>query len=131
MLSVEETNAALHKEFAEQNSKAEDLPLEQGESKALEESLQSSSVAAEKAVETVSDGTTMGSERPLREPEGAYFPTDSRETDENAKKFLTKLSRDSEKRFENPSLLLEDLSMASFPKIKATSPCRSKTYTVW
>ncbi len=40
MLSVEETNAALEKEFAEQNPKARDLPLEQGESKALDESLQ-------------------------------------------------------------------------------------------
>ena len=97
MLSVEETNATLEKEFAEQNPKAGDLSLEQGESKALDESLQSSSVVAEKAVETVSDGSTMGSdERPLREPEEAYFPADNRETDENAKKFLTKLSRDSE-----------------------------------
>jgi hypothetical protein len=72
--------------------------------------MQSSSVTAEKAEETVSDGTAIGSDgRPLREPEGAYFPANSRETDENAKTFLTKLSRDSEKRFENPSLLLEDL----------------------
>jgi hypothetical protein len=48
MLSVEETNAALDKEFAERNSQAGDLPPKQGESKALEESLQSSSIAAEK-----------------------------------------------------------------------------------
>ncbi len=39
---------------------------------------------------------------------GTYFPADSHETDENVRKFLTKLSRDSEKRLENPSLLLED-----------------------
>jgi hypothetical protein len=59
MRSVEETNAALEKEFAEQNPKAGDLPLEHGESKALDESLQSSSVVAEETVETVSDGSTM------------------------------------------------------------------------
>ncbi len=39
MLTVEETNAALEKEFAEQNSQAGDLPPKQGESKALEEFL--------------------------------------------------------------------------------------------
>jgi hypothetical protein len=62
MLSVEETNAALDKEFEEQNAKAGDLPPKQGESKALEESLQSSSVAAERAEEIVPDGTAVGSD---------------------------------------------------------------------
>ncbi len=103
---IEETNAELEKEFAQ----AEDLPHKEGDSKALDESMQSSSVAAEKAEETVSEGTTIGSDgQPLREPEGTYFPADSHETDENVTKFLTKLSRDSEKRLENPLLLLEDL----------------------
>ncbi len=59
MLNVEETNAALEKEFAEHDPKAEDLPPKEGESKALEESMQSSSVAAEKAEETVPGGTTV------------------------------------------------------------------------
>jgi hypothetical protein len=72
--------------------------------------MQSSSVEAEKAEEFVSNGTTIGSDgRPLREPEGTYFPADSHETDENARKFLTKLKRDSKKRIENPPLLLDDL----------------------
>jgi hypothetical protein len=95
MLSVEETNAALDKEFAEHNPKAEDLPLKQGESKALEESLQSSSVAAEKAEETVPDGTAVGSDgRPLLNTKGAYFPEDSHESDENARKTQMRLARD-------------------------------------
>jgi hypothetical protein len=65
---------------------------------------------AEQAGEIASDGVATGSdERPLLEPKGTYFPADSHETDENAGKFLTKLSRGSEKRLENPSLLLEDL----------------------
>ncbi len=72
--------------------------------------MQSSSVAAEKVEETVPDGTAVGSDgRPLLNTKGAYFPDDSHETDEDARKFLTKTSRDSEKRFENSSLLLEDL----------------------
>ena len=94
MLSVEETNAALDKEFAEQNSKAGDSPPKQDESKALEESLQSSSVAAEKVEETVPNGTAVGSDgRPLLNTKGAYFPDDSHETDEDARKFLSKTSR--------------------------------------
>ncbi len=108
--SVEETDAGLEKEFAQQDPKAEDLPPKEGDSKALDESMQLSSVAAEKAEETVSEGTTIGSDgRLLHEPEGTYFPTDSHETDENAKNLRTRLSRDSEKRSENPSLLLDDL----------------------
>ena len=58
--SIEETNAELEKEFAKQDPKAEDLPPKEGGSKALDESMQSSSVAAEKAEETVSEGTTIG-----------------------------------------------------------------------
>ena len=45
----------------------------------------------------------------LLEPKGSYLPDDSHETDENASKFLIKTSRDSEKRSETPSLLLQDL----------------------
>ena len=40
MLSVEESNAMLEKEFAQQSSKAEESPLKEGESKALDESMQ-------------------------------------------------------------------------------------------
>ena len=114
MLSVEETNAALEKEFAEQNSQAGDLPPTQGKSEALDESLQSSSVVAEKTEEIVPDGAAAGSDgRPLLDPKGSYFPDDSHETDKNANKFRTKTFRDSEKRSENPSLLLQEIGRAS------------------
>ena len=107
--SVEETNAALEKEFAEQSSQAGDLPPSQGKSEAPDETLQSS-IVTEKIEEIVSDGTAVGSDgRPLLEPKGSYFPDDSHETDKDASKSLTKISRDSEKRLEKPSLLLEDL----------------------
>ena len=90
--------------------KREICPPTQGKSEALDEPLQSSSVVAEKAEEIVPDGTAAGSDgRPLLEPKGSYLPDDSHETDKDASKFLTRTSRDSEKRLENPSLLLEDL----------------------
>ena len=107
--TVEETNAALAREFAEQDSKEKD-PLSESGSKALESSVQSNSSEAEKAGEMASEVNAMGSDgRPLHEPKGIYFPTDSHETDENAKKLLTRHICDSEKRFQTPPLLLDDL----------------------
>jgi hypothetical protein len=83
--SIKETSAELSKEFAEQDPKAEDLPPKEGDSKALDASMQTSSSVAEQQEEIVSEGTAIGSDgRPLREPKGTYFPADSHETDENA-----------------------------------------------
>ena len=108
--SVEETNARLDKEFAQQNSQGQDLPLKEGESKVLDETMQTSSVTTDKAEEIVPDVSSLGSDqRPLREIPGQLFPTDSHETDEHAKRFLAKLSSDSKKRNQKPSLLLDDL----------------------
>ena len=42
--SIEETNARLEEEFAQQNTQVQDLPPKEGESKALDESMQASSV---------------------------------------------------------------------------------------
>jgi hypothetical protein len=44
----------------------------------------------------------------LHESKGNYFPADSHETDENVEKLLTRHIRDSNKRVQNPSLLLND-----------------------
>ncbi len=86
------------------------MPLKEDDFNVFETSMQSSSFVTEQVGEIASDGTATGSDgRPLLEPKGTYFPADSHETDENARKFLAKLSRDSEKRLENPPLLLEDL----------------------
>ena len=102
--TVEETNAAVEKEFAEKDSKGKD-PLSKSGSEALESSMQTSPSKAEKVEETLSEVNAMGSEkRPLHEPKGSYFPTDSLETDENTRKVRTNLLRDSEKRFQNPLL---------------------------
>ena len=92
MLSIEETNAMLEKEFAQQGSKAEESPPKEGESKALDESMRASSISAEKAEETVPDVSAFGSDqRPLREPLGMLFPDDSHETDQNARIFSREL----------------------------------------
>ena len=110
MLTVEESNAALEKEFAQQSSQAADPPPPRGESEASDELSQSSSAAAEKTEEIFSDGAAVGSDgRPLLDTKGSYFPGNSHEADKNASKFLIQTSRDSDKRTENPSLLLEDL----------------------
>ena len=108
--TVEETNAELAKEFAEQDSKAKDSLPKKSDSDASNESMRASSVPAGKAEEIAPDVSAFGSDqRPLREPPGMLFPDDSHETDQNAKNFLTRIARDSEKRKENPPLLLEDL----------------------
>ncbi len=110
MMSIEETNARLEEEFAQQNAQGQDLLLKQGESKALDESMRASSVPADKAEEIAPDVSAFGSDqRPLRQPPGILFPDDSHETDQNVKNFLTRITRDSEKRKENPPLLLNDL----------------------
>ncbi len=109
MLSIEETKATLEEEFAQQDPKAEESPPKEGEFKALDESMQTSSVLADKAEEIVPDVSSFGSDqRPLRGTPGALLPADSHETDENAKKFLAKFSSDSNKRNQNPPLLLDD-----------------------
>ena len=60
--------------------------------------------------EIVPDVSSFGSDqRPLRRTPGALLPADSHETDQNAKDFLAKISRDSDKRNQNPPLLLDDL----------------------
>ena len=93
----------LEREFAQQGSKAEESPPKEGESKALDESMQTSSVTADKSEEIAPDVSAFGSDqRPLRETPGSLLPRDSHETDQNAKSFLTKMTRDSDKRKENP-----------------------------
>ncbi len=110
MLSIEETNAMLENEFAQQGLKAEELPPKEGESKALNEPMQTSSITADKSEEIAPDVSAFGSDqRPLRETPGKLLPSDSHETDQNAENFLTKITRDSKKRKENPPLLLDDL----------------------
>ncbi len=104
--TVEETNAALEKEFAGIDSKGKD-PLSKSGTEALESSMQTSPSKAEKIEETLSEVNAMGSEkRPLHEPKGSYFPTDSLETDENTRKVRTNLLRTQKDGFKSHSYSL-------------------------
>ncbi len=111
MQTVEETNAALSKELEEDARKEQESLHISGEPKAPE-------VPPPKATESVegqvgSSASTeleLGSDgRPLHEPEGSIFPTNSHESDKTAKKLLTGLEREMNSRIQNPSQLLEDL----------------------
>jgi hypothetical protein len=85
--------------------------LPQGdESAAFESSNQNSSSMEEESREVSSEEQTLGSDgRPLFEPTGIFFPTDSHETDERAKRVLADLQRQQKSRVQNSSLLLDDL----------------------
>ena len=135
MLSVEETNALLEKEFAEQGSKAEESPPKEGESKALDEPMPTSSVLADKSEEMAPDPdiSTFGSDRPLRETPGSLLPNDSEETDQRAKDFFTKITGDSNKRNQNPPLLLDDLrELGMYGELSEDQRhITMPSYTVW
>ncbi len=94
----------------EQDAKMQEAPPKSDESIVFKPSLQSSSSVEGKTLEGRSEDQTVGSDcRPLRDPKGTYFPHNSHETDERARKILTDFQRDQDSRVQNPSLLLEDL----------------------
>ena len=107
--SVEETNARLDKEFADQGKQKEESPPKEGEFKSFDEPMPTSSVLADESEELAPDISAFGSDRPLRETSGSLLPNDSEETNQSAKDFFAKITRDSDKRNQNPPLLLDDL----------------------
>jgi hypothetical protein len=110
MQSVEETNAALAKELAEEGLKEQESLPKSGEANAPEVPLPKVVSAEDQVSSSVSAELELGSDvRPLHEPEGNIFPTDFHESDKNAKKLLTGLQREMTSRFQDRSLLLEDL----------------------
>ncbi len=79
MLSIEETNARLEAEFAQQNTQGQDSLPKEGETKAHDESMQASSVPADKTEEIAPDVSAFGSDqRPLRDPAGMLLMTATR-----------------------------------------------------
>jgi hypothetical protein len=108
--SVDETTAMLEREEAEQDTRMRESSPKSVESTAFNASMQNSSSVEEESREVNSEEQTFGSDgRPLFEPKGIYFPTDSHETDERAKGVLADLQREQKSRVQNPSLLLDDL----------------------
>ncbi len=81
-----------------------------GEPKAPEVPLPTSVSVEDQVGSSVSTELELGSDgRPLQEPEGNIFPTDSHESDRSAKNLLTGLQQEMNSRFQDRSLLLQDL----------------------
>ena len=110
MLSVEETNAMLAQEHAEDVLKEHGLLPTSGEPKAPEVPLSTSVSVEDQVGSSASTGLEFGSDgRPLHEPKESIFPTNSHESDKTAKTLLTGLHREANSRIQNHALLLEDL----------------------
>jgi hypothetical protein len=110
MQSVEKTNAALAKELAGKKLKEQESLPKSSESSTPEVPLAKVVSAEDQESSSISAEPELGSDgRPLREPEGSIFPTDSHGPDKTAKKLLTSLQREMTSRFQDRSLLIEDL----------------------
>ncbi len=109
-LSMEETNALFAKELADAALKEQGLTPKSAEPKALEVPHPKSVSAEDQVGSSASTELGLGSDgRPLHEPEGSIFPTDSHESDKTAKKLLTGLQHEMNSRFQDRTLLLQDL----------------------
>ena len=110
MQTVEETKAALAKELEDDALREQGSLPQSDESKPPEVSPPKAKSDQEQVGSSASPELALGSDgRPLHEPEGSIFPTDSHESDETAKKLLTSLEREMNSRFHDPSQLLDDL----------------------
>ncbi len=100
----------LAKEFADDALKEQGPPPKSAEPKALEEPYPKTLSEEDQVGSSASTELGLGSDgRPLREPEGGIFPTGSHELDTTAKSFLTGLQHEMNSRFQDRSLLLQDL----------------------
>ena len=105
--SVEETNAMLAKELADEEQGS---PPKSAEPEALEEPHPKTVSEEDQVGSSAFTELGRGSDgRPLHEPEESIFPTNSHESDKTAKTLLTGLHREANSRIQNHSLLLEDL----------------------
>ncbi len=110
MQTVEETNAALAKELAEDAQKERESLPTSGDTNAPKELSPKAPSVDNQTGSNVSTEPELGSDgRPLLEPAGSIFPTDSHESDKIAKKLLTSLQHEMNSRFQDRSLLLQDL----------------------
>ncbi len=97
-------------ELEEAERKEQGLPPKSGEPKAPEVPPPTSVSVEDQVRSSVSTELELGSDgRPLHEPGGNIFPTDSHESDKAAKKLLTGLQHEMNSRFQDHSLLLQDL----------------------
>ena len=110
MQTVEETNAALAKELAEDAQKERESLPTSGDTNAPKVLSPKAPSVDNQTGSNVSTEPELGSDgRSLLEPAGSIFPTDSHESDKIAKKLLTSLQHEMNSRFHDRSLLLQDL----------------------
>jgi hypothetical protein len=110
MQTVEERKAALAKELEDDALRGQGSLLQSDESKPPKVLPPKAKSDQEQVGSSASPEIALGSDgRPLCEPAGSIFPTDSHESDKIAKKLLTGLEQEMNSRFQNPSQLLEDL----------------------
>ena len=110
MQTVDETNAALAKELEEDAQKERESLATRGDTSAPKVLSPKAPYVDNQAGSNVSTAPELGSDgRPLLEPAGSIFPTDSHESDATAKKLLTGLQHEMNSRFQDHSLLLQDL----------------------
>ena len=108
--SVKQTTTMLEKEETEQDAQMQGSPPIGVESPAFGASMQQKSSIDETSQEASSVEQQVGPDgRDLFEPTGRVFPTDTKETDDRAKKVLADLLREQQSRLQNPSLLVDDL----------------------
>jgi hypothetical protein len=109
ILSVDETTTVITAELELDAKASESLP-QSVESVAFESSKQSSSSVEEQTRGSLSEERAFGSDgRPLLDPKGTYFASDSHETDDRVKRLLTVLQREQNSSVQKSSLLLDDL----------------------
>ncbi len=100
----------LAQEHAEEELKEQGLLPTSGKPKAPEVPFSTSVSVEDQVGSSASTELEFGSDgRPLHEPEGSIFPTNSHESDKTVKRLLTGLHREANSRFQGRSLLLEDL----------------------
>ena len=101
--SVEETNAMLAKEFADDALKEQGSPPKSAEPKALEEPHPKTVSEEDQVGSSGSTKLGLGSDgRPLHEPEGSISPTNSHESDKTAKKTLDRFTARNELQIPGP-----------------------------
>ncbi len=110
MQTVEETKAALAKELEDDARREQGSLPQSGGSKPPEVPPPKAKSDQDQVVSSASPELVFGSDgRPLYEPAGSIFPTDSHESDKIAKKLLTGLEQEVNSRIQDSSQLIEDL----------------------
>jgi hypothetical protein len=108
--SVDQTTAMLEREGTEQDKKMQESSPQGVESTTYIAMYANQVTRGRKSAEASSGEHPVGPDgRYLFDLPGRYFPTNTHETDDRAKRVLADLQREQQSRVQNPSLLIDDL----------------------